>query len=316
MAHASAEAHAESGAESMAIVAGTREHQEEIDMAQNMMKGQQNDLSSLMERASKRRATVAFEGYVSDDGNIPGNILVVESDECVYSFAKSDIMDREKVGEERVRVWVRAGAKAFRLSRILAGESQAPFTVAMENIAPPEPVELPGMPRRAGGAPRVEEMEHIAPPRPVEAAGAPRYGADSSLAVVPPALMPLLSSVGSLYTERCVGGDSYTNNCAHFLSDAFIRAGYTELAVANPHINARCGTTARRPVRARDMWSWFQSKAVRTSNRLDPYTGWWAVFQLDESVYWGGHVVLFDSDSWSYYGTGWHGTWHQYLYQW
>lgn len=112
----------------------------------------------------------------------------------------------------------------------------------------------------------------------------------------------------------CVGGDRFENNCAHFLSDAFIRAGYTELLPSNPHINARCAP-AKRPIRARDMWSWFQSKAVRTSRTPTKNTGMWAVFQLNEDLYWGGHVVILDSDQWVFYGTAWYGNWDQYLYQ-
>ncbi|MER8044499.1 hypothetical protein [Streptomyces sp. NPDC094032] len=280
-------------------------------MAENIMKGQQNDLSSLMERASKRDLTVPFEGYSRDDGNIPGNILIVESGDCVYSFAKSDIMDRESIGENRIRVYVRAGATAFRLGRIRAGEPHDIFMVAMEDIAPPTSPGMPGDPRPAGGPvglANAEAMEHLAPPPAVDVPGAPRYAA-----ALP---APPLSTVGSCWTNKCVGGDAFVNNCAHFLSDAFIRAGYTELADPNPYIEARCSTYAHRPIRARNMWSWFKSKAVRTSYTPTQNTGWWAVFQLDESVYWGGHVVLYDSDTSTYYGTGWHGTWNQYMYQW
>ncbi|MFB7609542.1 hypothetical protein [Streptomyces gardneri] len=291
-------------------------------MAENIMKGQQNDLSSLMEQASKRDSTVSFEGYSRDDGNIPGNILIVESGDCVYSFAKSDIMDRETIGENRIRVYVREGATAFRLGRMRAGEPQDAFMVAMENIAPPTSPRVPGEPRPAGGPVGLmdaEAMEHLAPPPAIDVPGAPRYaaaGMGPAQAAQPRVLAPPLSTVGSCWTNRCIAGDAFANNCAHFLSDAFIRAGYTELSGPNPHIKARCYTYARRPIRARNMWSWFKSKAVRTSDTVTPNTGWWAVFQLDESVYWGGHVVLFDSDTCTYYGTGWHGTWRQYMYQW
>ncbi len=124
-----------------------------------------------------------------------------------------------------------------------------------------------------------------------------------------------LAPVGKAYNDNCTGGDSYENNCAHFLSDAFIRGGYTELANNNPHVNARCGK-AKRPIRARDMWSWFKAKATTTSEKVERNTGWWAVFQLDETVYWGGHVALINTDTWRWYGTGWYGSWHQYAYQW
>ncbi|MFJ9105637.1 hypothetical protein ACIRJM_45140 [Streptomyces sp. NPDC102405] len=284
-------------------------------MAENMMKAQQNDLSTLMERAARRNSTVPFEGYSREDANIPGNIVVATSDESVYSFAKSDIMEREQLGEDRVRVWVRAGATAFHLSRIRVGEPGDPFTVTMENIAPPPSPRLAGDPAPASGSVGAEQMEHIAPPPAAELPGAPRY-ARGDIAQAALRVLPALSSVGSQWTESCLGGDTLANNCAHFLSDAFIRAGYTELAAANPYINARCSTFARRPVRARDMWAWFQSRAIRTSTTPMQNTGWWAVFQLNEPVYWGGHVLLLDTDTWAYYGTGYYGTWNQYLYQW
>lgn len=127
---------------------------------------------------------------------------------------------------------------------------------------------------------------------------------------------PTLESVASFWNDSCAGGDVYANNCAHFLSDAFIRAGFTELSGDVPCVHARCSTSAKRAIRARDMWCWFQAKATHTSSTLTRNTGWWAAFQLNESAYWGGHVVLFDSNSWTYYGTGWYPQWTQYLYQW
>ena len=129
-----------------------------------------------------------------------------------------------------------------------------------------------------------------------------------------------LAGAFAAFNNSCVGNHKETNNCAHFLSDAFIRAGFSELLPNNPHINARC-TQASRPVRARDMWSWFQSKATRTSRAIQRNTGIWAVFQLKESVYWGGHVIILDTDKWRFVGSGdpdytayW--DWDQYLYQW
>ncbi|MEE1752130.1 hypothetical protein [Streptomyces sp. SP18CS02] len=296
-----------------------------------MMKGQETDLSTLLERASKRSSTIPFEGYGKEDRNVPGNLLIVESATTVYSFANSDIMEKEQIGEDRIRVWVRAGSNAFRMSRMSAGEPQSSsFTVAMENIAPPTAPDLPGMPRRANGFTTVEQMEHLAPPAPPDLPGMPESGRASIQPMplpttfplpttLPPAwftLAPPLSAVGSHWAASCMGGDTYANNCAHYLSDAFMRAGYLELYPPNAHINARCGTSALRPIRARDMWSWFRSKATTTSHAPTAGTGWWAVFQLKEAVYWGGHVALLDSDSWRYYGTGWYPNWDQYLYQW
>jgi hypothetical protein len=158
-------------------------------------------------------------------------------------------------------------------------------------------------------------MEHIAPPAPHVDADAPAPGKQSDLAVRATA-PPALNSVASFWSDSCAGGDKYENNCAHFLSDAFIRAGYVELNGSVSCVNARCGTPAKRPIRARDMWCWFQAKATKTSTQLTRNTGWWVVFQLNEPVYWGGHVALFDSDNWKYYGTNWFPDWSQYLYQW
>ena len=125
-----------------------------------------------------------------------------------------------------------------------------------------------------------------------------------------------LASAYAAYNDKCVGGDDQGNNCAHFLSDAFIRGGFTELLPNNPHINARCSTAAKRPVRARDMWSWFKSKAIRTSRKIEKNTGIWATFQLKESVYWGGHVIIIDTNKWKYVGRPAYFDWDQYLYQW
>ncbi len=162
----------------------------------------------------------------------------------------------------------------------------------MENIKPPKAKKDPNGPSKATSA-DIKELK-----------------TSSNILVLPP-----LATVASNFVRRCVGGDTYDNNCAHYLSNAFILAGYQELYNANPSINQRCGK-ARRPIRARDMWEWFQTKQVRSSRTPTKNTGWWAVFQLDERVYWGGHVVLLDSDKWIWHGTNWYNDWQQYLYQW
>ena len=119
--------------------------------------------------------------------------------------------------------------------------------------------------------------------------------------------------------EAAWGGDHYANNCALYLSDAFFQAGFAELAAGQPadhFITARCGSSAKRPIRARDIWQWFQSKAMQTNRTINRNTGIWAVFQLDEQVYWGGHVLIIDTDAWAGYGTGNHPDWSQYALRW
>jgi hypothetical protein len=107
-------------------------------------------------------------------------------------------------------------------------------------------------------------MEHVAPPAPPELGpDDAREATDQDVSALGIAELAAKSIAGAaaLFRKQCAGGDSYENNCAHYLSDAFLRAGYTELESPAPCINARCGTTAKRPIRARDMWCWFKAMA-------------------------------------------------------
>ncbi|TDD05271.1 hypothetical protein E1292_17610 [Nonomuraea deserti] len=259
------------------------------------MTPQETDLASLIDRSGNGRPVVPFEGYSMDDMNNRDHRLLVQSPESIFSIDKADITREERLDGDRVRLWVTAGARALRVSPCVVNPS-SPFTAVREYAPPVAPDGSPGAPVR-------EDMENIPPPPSVYVSGAPTPARVAT---------PPLSEVGERYNARCFGGDSYENNCAHFLSDAFIRAGYTELLPPNDHVAARC--PAKRPIRARNMWSWFKAKAVRTSRVVEENTGWWAVFQIDG--YWGGHVVLLDSDNMKWYGTAWHSDHNQYLYQW
>jgi hypothetical protein len=253
-------------------------------------------MTELIQQAAGSPCTaLLIEGHATDDRNLPGNVLIAQSPQVLYSVAKADVEHQEEAGDGRVRVRVRLGAQAFRIEPFLVGDSfppssdpLSPFGVGMEFVVPPPSGEVPG----------AAELR------------------DDSRGTVELAVAGTLASVGAHWTDSCWGGDRYPNNCAHFLSDAFILAGFSELAAPNPHVHARCGTTAKRPIRARDLWSWFRSKATRSSRTLQWNTGWWAVFQVDETVYWGGHVAVWDSDTGAVYGTGWYPGWNQYLYQW
>ena len=109
-----------------------------------------------------------------------------------------------------------------------------------------------------------------------------------------------LKKVGpDFYTGGCDfenGNNHYENDCAHFLSNAFIRAGYTELLTSGL-ISARdskCSSSSRRPIRAYDMLKWFQKMETKfLSGPLEPDTGTWAVYQ--EKPGWK-HVLIFDTD--------------------
>ena len=127
-----------------------------------------------------------------------------------------------------------------------------------------------------------------------------------------------LSRAYNSYSNSCDGGDRQSNNCAHYLSNAFIKGGFSELARNNSYINARCygdfsSYYQKRPVRARDMRDWFRSKSSQVLIcdswyeiiREMRYAGktHFAIYQ-DGGGYWGGHVLLYNISANGYSGTG------------
>lgn len=126
------------------------------------------------------------------------------------------------------------------------------------------------------------------------------------------AYTPTLEDAAKAYTETCAGGDRLSNNCAHFLSDAFLRAGFTELETSEL-ITERC--PHGRAIRAQDMLRWFQQKKDRFQNgRPEPNTGYWACYQEKRGR---RHVTIIDSDTGKFYGTDDCKEWPvQYSYQW
>jgi hypothetical protein len=201
---------------------------------------------------------------------------------------------------------------------------------AMETLPPPQPVSVPGMPEKASGQDSEILRERVDKRR--------LFG------LRPPA--PSIALTAAHFTESCVGAGRFDNNCAHFLANAFVLAGYQELLRPQSFIGARCyrlppgssspgcDPASKRPVRAREMDKWFDRKATRKRDlRGTPAetveerfksiknTGFWAVFQRDTApgAYWGGHVCIVDTDTWRYYGTGSDGYWYwdiQNCYQW
>lgn len=167
---------------------------------------------------------------------------------------------------------------------------------AMENLEPPpSPEPGPLDPRPAGPTERARLRQLVSGSRSISAAAA-------------------------AYSGTCSGGDTEVNNCAHYLSDAFLKAGYSELAPPSNCIEARCGSEARRPVRAKNMHCWFEQMKKNSPigeflEEIPKNRGFWAVFQYKESAYSGGHVVIIDTDNNVYYGTGWYGDWSQFSYK-
>lgn len=145
-------------------------------------------------------------------------------------------------------------------------------------------------------------------------AGCAKSHQDRTMLRPEPAYTPTIEDAARAYTENCVGGDRQSNNCAHFLADAFIRAGFTDL-LESDLITERCKCGAGRPIRAQEMLKWFQSKSERFhSGRPEPNTGFWAVYQEKPGR---RHVTIIDSNTGKFYGTADCKDWPvQWNYQW
>jgi hypothetical protein len=244
-------------------------------------------LENALNRQEQRTYSEMVIGDVVPDRNFQGRVLVVLDSDTFYSVDHNDILEQEQVSEFAYRLWIRPGSQIWRCVRSWAAGEALTTPFAMEKVAPPAVRLLPGDPQPG----TVTDQQNLM-------AGA------------------TIEGTAKVFSNSCEGRDREENNCAHFLSDAFIRAGFSDLRNAHSCIQARCGTSSKRPVRARDMWCWFKTKASETGGEVARNTGLWAVFQLKENVYWGGHVAIIDSNTWKYYGTGWYSQWDQYAYKW
>lgn len=102
-----------------------------------------------------------------------------------------------------------------------------------------------------------------------------------------------LSTAWSKYSGGCKCGNKhgYKDNCAHYLSHALIRAGYSELdggtGLEKRIVNGFAVCSAGRPIRAKELRSWFSRKWTRHST---PRDGINVVYQ--ERADGQGHVLL------------------------
>ena len=138
----------------------------------------------------------------------------------------------------------------------------------------------------------------------------------ATLRVSGPPRIPTLRDAAKAYYEGCVCNDKVTfkkHNCTHYLSNAFILAGYTELLDCDG-FSQRC--KAGRPVRAQEFMKWFQAKAVRFNEGRPPaHSGVWAGYQEKDGS--RHHVLLIDTDRQKYFGTTDCVSWPvQWFYQW
>ena len=114
-------------------------------------------------------------------------------------------------------------------------------------------------------------------------------------------------------------GYAYDNNCAHYLSNAMILGGYSEIdggIGANFRIvNGFCVCRSGRPVRAKELRDWFGRKW--THHSTPPTNGICLVYQESNGQ---GHVLLKKyqgGSSIGHQGTGDYPGWpiQQYYYQ-
>jgi hypothetical protein len=120
-----------------------------------------------------------------------------------------------------------------------------------------------------------------------------------------------IEGAAKVFEQACLGKVSSYAKCAHYLSNAFIVAGFAELSKPNDCVSSggrcippNCTSGGKRPIRAKDLECWFLTKDASPATSVKPNTGLYAVYQERQSDG-EGHVVILDSNTWKYYGTGW-----------
>jgi hypothetical protein len=271
------------------------------------MKRKTNTTSrSTIVRFAEQDTFNVFVGIKTTDHNIKGNFLLIEDSETFYSFNSSDIITEEQLSNGRVKIT---------MSPRSLGVISKPFKLVQNK-------EL-----------IISIFENELPPKPIYKKGDPQIANDKDISILKklnPAARSF-ASVAANWTQPnggCALGNTPPNNCAHYLSDAFIKAGYSELLKRNSQgqgiFHYWCDIITppntvnlnARPIRAREMWSWFKTMATTNQTTKPTNSGFWAVFQTDP-VYVPGHVLLYDSSNNRVYGTGAYWDWaEQYFYQW
>ncbi|VXC65663.1 hypothetical protein [Pseudomonas sp. 9Ag] len=156
---------------------------------------------------------------------------------------------------------------------------------------------------------QAQHFESILQPASLLTSASPAEGKSTNQAKLKAA--KTLEGAAKLFEPACKGEvSSYANNCAHYLSDALIDAGFSDLSSAHACVTHRCGTPdctsgGKRPTRAKDMRCWFLEKDGSPVSSVQRGTGFYAVYQERQSDG-QGHVVILDSGTWKFYGTGWY----------
>jgi hypothetical protein len=128
---------------------------------------------------------------------------------------------------------------------------------------------------------------------------------------VKPLVNEFLAQSFNLYRGKCECGVTYDNNCAHFLTDAMVRAG---LPSAFPVASEKC--SAGRLIRAKECLAWFRDISTGFAANHDSLSsGYWFVYQESGGQ---GHVCIHleGGDKYSWKGTtdlpNWPVQWHYF----
>ncbi len=122
------------------------------------------------------------------------------------------------------------------------------------------------------------------------------------------------------FSKSCACGENYSNNCAHYLSNALILGGYSAInggEGADLRIrNGFCVCKSGRPIRAKELRTWFGNNWTSHSSPKD--NGLMLVYQ-ERASDGQGHVLLKEYKAGkqvSYAGTGDYPEWatQEYYY--
>jgi hypothetical protein len=179
----------------------------------------------------------------------------------------------------------------------------------------PQKIAGPALLRDAGrltAAPRGiwDELQTTVVDSPVHVAGV-RAMVGEVLKVPPAAVPSFMEKAWNAYTDSCVCGTRYADNCSHYLTNAFALAGATF-----PKDTAKC--PKGRMIRAKETLAWFRPMAKQFRKDHSSITsGIWFVYQ--ERADGQAHVCLHRESPQRYWykGTGdypdWPVQWH-FLY--
>lgn len=125
------------------------------------------------------------------------------------------------------------------------------------------------------------------------------------------AQQPFLIRTFNNFTMSCECGTTYNNNCAHFLTNAMVKAG---LPKPFPGNYAKC--PKGRLIRAKECLDWFRSFSTGSATHHEAITsGVWFVYQESQGQ---GHVLVHEEfpNSYNWRGTtnlpSWPVQWHYY----